>query len=42
MIHLVQNGIGFDMNTKVEVVYIVMVLLNKIMTQVCVNLLGRF
>ena len=34
-----QNGTGFDMNTKVEVVSIVMVLPNKTTIQVCVNLL---
>ena len=33
MIHLMQNGTAFHMNTKVKVVCIVMVLLNSIMTQ---------
>jgi hypothetical protein len=39
MILLVQNGTGLDVNIKVEEAFIVMVLLNKRMTQVCVNLL---
>ncbi len=38
MIHLVPSDIGLDMNTKVEVVFIVMVLLNLTMIQICVNL----
>ena len=36
---LMQNGTGFDMNIKVEVVSIVMVLQNLTTTLVCVNLL---
>jgi hypothetical protein len=39
MILLVQNGTGLDVNIKVEEEFIVIVLLNKRMTQVCVNLL---